>query len=205
MEQHETPASSILLVDDEPNILNALKRELHDWSRAANLTILTAPSAREGLKLLEAKPGEFTLIVSDLKMPEMKGSDFLIEVKNRWPDIMTILLTGFSETQEVMKVVKAGIFSYILKPWDSEYLKAELEKALEARRMRIENAAYAKTMEEELRWAGEMQRVILKPAPLRAEGIEFRTSYRPVQGLYCGGDYYDVISVGVDRYLMLLG
>ncbi|HUX36577.1 MAG TPA: SpoIIE family protein phosphatase [Rectinemataceae bacterium] len=205
MTNHETSASVILFVDDEVNILNSLKRELHDWARESVLTIETAPSAREGLKRVEAGPESIAVIVSDLKMPEMKGSDFLLEVKRRWPDIVTILLTGFSETQEVMKAVQAGISSYILKPWESDYLRAELDKAVASRRMRLENAMYAKTLEEELRWAGEMQRALLKPAPLKVEGIEFRTSYRPVKGLYCGGDYYDVIALGGERYLMLLG
>ena len=205
MTNRESAASIILFVDDEVNILNSLKRELHDWAREASLKLETAPSAREGLKKVEAAPEDIAVIVSDLRMPEMKGSDFLLEVKRRWPDIVTILLTGFSETQEVMKAVQAGISSYILKPWESDYLVAELDKAVAARRMRLENAMYAKTLEEELRWAGEMQRAILKPAPLKVEGIEFRTSYRPVKGLYCGGDYYDVIALGGSRFLMLLG
>ncbi|HUX42692.1 MAG TPA: SpoIIE family protein phosphatase [Rectinemataceae bacterium] len=198
-------ANVILFVDDEQNILNSLKRELHDWARAQDLELASALSAREGLALVEADPEKIVVIVSDLRMPEMKGSDFLLEVKRRWNDIVTILLTGFSESSEVMKAVQAGISSYILKPWEPEYLRAELEKAIATRRLRMENAAYAKTLEEELRWAGEMQRAILKPAPLKTEGIEFRTSYRPVKGLYCGGDYYDVISIGGERFLVLLG
>lgn len=205
MTQQALIPNVLLFVDDEPNILNAIKRELHDWARENGLGIETALSAREGLSLVETDPGRIAVIVSDLRMPEMKGSDFLLEVRRRWADIVTILLTGFSETSEVMKAVQAGIFSYILKPWEPDYLRTELEKAIATRRLRMENAAYAKTLEEELRWAGEMQRAILKPAPLKAEGIEFRTSYRPVKGLYCGGDYYDVISVGADRFLLLVG
>jgi len=198
-------ADTILFVDDEANILNSLKRELHQWAGEAKIRLLTAPSAREGLKILESESEQVMVIVSDLKMPEMKGSDFLLEVKRRWPDIVTILLTGFSETQEVMKAVKAGIFSYILKPWDSDYLQSEVSKAVETYRLRRQNEVYAKTLEEELRWAGELQRAVLKPSLQKSEGIEFRSSYRPVPGLYCGGDYYDVIPMGVDRYLLLLG
>jgi len=114
-------------------------------------------------------------------------------------------LTGFSETQELMKAVKAGIFSYILKPWEPDYLRSELVKAVESFKMRRQNEAYASTMLDELRWAGEMQRAVLKPSLQKSDGIEFRSSYRPVSGLFCGGDYYDVISMGADRYLMLLG
>ncbi|MDP3177138.1 MAG: SpoIIE family protein phosphatase, partial [Spirochaetaceae bacterium] len=71
--------------------------------------------------------------------------------------------------------------------------------------LRAQLAAYTKTMEEELRWAGEMQRAILRPTLVRSDGVEFRSSYRPVPGLFCGGDYYDVICLGPDRYLILVG
>jgi sigma-B regulation protein RsbU (phosphoserine phosphatase) len=205
MTANPTKADTFLLVDDEAGILNALKRELHGWAKDRSLKILTAPSAREGLKILEARPGEIAVICSDLKMPEMLGSDFLLQVKAEHPEIVTILLTGFSEAAEVMKAIKAGIFSYILKPWDPEYLQSELGKAFEFFCVQAQNKAYAKTIEEELKWAGEMQRSLLKPSLGSSEGVEFRTSYRPVSGLYIGGDYYDVLSLGPGRYLLLIG
>ncbi len=205
MNRTHAAASTILFVDDEVSILNTLKRELRDWSRKQALELLIAPSAKEGLKILEEKATGIAVVVSDLKMPEMKGSDFLLIVKDKWPSIVTILLTGYSETPEVMKAIKAGIFSFILKPWESDFLQSELEKAVDIQRTHAQNSEYAKIMEDELKWAGEMQRAILKPNALRSDGVEFRTSYRPVHGLYCGGDYYDVIHIGVERYLMLIG
>ncbi|MFH2115190.1 MAG: SpoIIE family protein phosphatase [Spirochaetota bacterium] len=201
----QSKANTILFVDDEDNILNALKRELHGWARERSLTIKTAPSAAIALNIIQSSSSEIAVIVSDLKMPEMLGSDFLLEVKNRWPEIITVLLTGFSETQEVMKAVKAGIFSYILKPWEPEYLKGELDKALEMRLVKEQNATYARLLEDELRWAGEMQKAMLRPTLQSTEGIELRVSYQPVPGLYCGGDYYDVVNLSGDRYLILLG
>jgi Serine phosphatase RsbU, regulator of sigma subunit len=205
MDQTSDSIEIVLLVDDEQNILNALTRELHDWARRNSLRIATASSAREGLERLAGSARQVALIVSDLKMPEMLGSDFLLEVKALYPWIITMLLTGFSETQELMKAVQAGIFSYILKPWEHGYLESELDKALETRRMRAAEAARAKAIDEELQWAGEMQRAILRPTLTSSEGVEFRTSYRPLPGLYCGGDYYDVIGMGPGRFLILLG
>jgi len=195
----------MLLVDDEQNILSALRRELRDWTTERSIEILTAQSARDGLTLLEAHGAETVLAVSDLKMPGMLGSDFLLEVKRLYPDIVSLLLTGHSEASEIVKIVQAGIFSFILKPWDSAYLRAELTKAYDFREMRIQNSLYLRTIEEELKWAGEMQKTILKPNLPRSEGLEFRVSYKPVPGLYCGGDYYDVIFLGADRYLILIG
>lgn len=195
----------VLLVDDEQNILNALCRELADWAAERSLELITAISARQGLATLDTRGADTVIVVSDLKMPEIRGSDFLMEVKRTYPDIVSILLTGFSETSEIIKAVQAGIFSFMLKPWDSDYLISELTKAYDYGEIRRQNAAYMKTMEEELKWAGEMQRAILKPNLPRSDGLEFRVSYKPVPGLYCGGDYYDVIFLGPDRYLLLIG
>ena len=195
----------MLLVDDEQNILNSLKRELHDWAKERNLEVFTVISGRKGLEFLGERGKDTVIVVSDLKMPEMKGSDFLTTVKVEYPDIVSILLTGYSETEEVIKAVSAGIFGYMLKPWDSNYLVAEMQKAFEYGELKRQNANYLKTMEEELKWAGEMQKAILKPSLSRTEGVEFRVSYRPVPKLYCGGDYYDVIVLSADRYLLLIG
>lgn len=195
----------LLLVDDEQNIINALRRELEDWIEERGVEILSANSAKEGLDILAKCGSQTSVVVSDLKMPEMKGSDFLLEVNRLYPHIVSILLTGFSETQEVIKAVSAGIFSFILKPWDSRYLLVEIGKAYDHWEVRAERERYLKTVEEELKWAGEMQKAILKPNLPRSDGVEFRVSYRPVPGLYCGGDYYDVIFLGPDRYLILIG
>ena len=201
------PSSSrcVILVDDEQNILNSLKRELRDWAGKLDLEILTAISGRKGLELLAERGTEVFIVVSDLKMPEMKGSEFLLAARKSYPDIVTILLTGYSETEEIIKAVSAGIFSYMLKPWDSEYLISEMQKAYEYGEIKRQNAHYMKVMEEELRWAGEMQKAILKPSLPHCDGVEFRASYRPVPALYCGGDYYDVICMSPDRYLLLVG
>jgi sigma-B regulation protein RsbU (phosphoserine phosphatase) len=195
----------IVFVDDEANILSALRRELHGWAAKAGLGIATYSSAKEALAFLESDHSRVAILVSDLRMPEMKGSDLLLAAKARWPEIPTILLSGYSEAGELMKAVKAGIMSYILKPWDSDYLRAELDKALELRRVREENEAYARRVEEELRWAGAFQKTFLKPSLKSTEGIEAHATWRPVEGLYCGGDYYDVLNVGKRRYLALIG
>jgi phosphoserine phosphatase RsbU/P len=195
----------IVFVDDEVSILSALKRELLPWSRKTGLSIETFTSARTALEYLEDSASSVAVLVSDLRMPEILGSDFLLAAKDRWPEIPTILLSGYSEAKELMKAVKAGIFSYVPKPWDDEYLQAELDKALELRRTREEISANARRVEEELKFAGGFQKSFLRPTLKSTEGIEALASWRPVEGLYCGGDYYDVLNVGKKRYLALIG
>lgn len=205
MDAQENAKKTVLFVDDEENILSALRRELRSWSKERGIDVETANSGAEALAFLEKDGAAVKVVVSDLRMPVMRGSELLAIVKDKRPDIVTLLLSGYSELEEVMKSFKAGATSYMLKPWNEEYLKAELDKAFEAYRVREENRRYHLALEEELRWAGEMQRAMLKPAPLKSDGVEFRASYKPVQGLYCGGDYYDVIALGPSRFLLLLG
>lgn len=122
----------LLCVDDEENILKALKRELHGWVKERGLIFLTAKSGEEALKILAEKGDEVAIVVSDFKMPFMKGSDLLMEVKKQYPQIITLMLTGFSELEETRKTIQEGIFSIIQKPWEENSLKEELQKAFEA-------------------------------------------------------------------------
>lgn len=195
----------LMLVDDEQNILFALKRELHEWARERKLDVILAQSAKEGLARLSEHGAAIEMIVSDLRMPEMKGSDFLLEVRKAHPDIITLLLTGFSETEEIVKAVSAGIFSYMLKPWDSSYLLGEVTKAYDYRQTKLENERQKTRLLESLRYAGELQKAILKPNVPVSQGVEFRVTYKPNPRDICSGDYYDVIVAGPDRYLILLG
>ena len=196
---------TILFVDDERNVLSSLSRELRDWSRGRSVEIRTASSAGEGLRLLESEGPDVAVVVSDLRMPGMSGSDFLLRVRELYPAIVTILLTGFSEPEELMRVIGAGLFRYIIKPWEPEYLKNELDRALEMWRLRASEREREKAIEEELRLAGEMQRALLRPMIGDSEGVEFQTSYRPMPGLSCGGDYFDIIGLGARRYVILVG
>jgi phosphoserine phosphatase RsbU/P len=195
----------ILLVDDEKNILSSLTRELHSWAGEKGFTILTAMSGADGLSVLDQMGEQVEIIISDLSMPEMFGSDFLLEAKRRYPDIVSILLTGYNDAKEISKAVSAGIFSYLLKPWDRAYLIAEIDKAATYHQLVYDKKVSLERLEDELRWAGEMQKTILKPNLSTTEGVEFRLSYRPLPTVGCGGDYYDVVSMGQSKFLMLVG
>lgn len=199
------PEQRLVFVDDEPHILSVLRRELHEWAEGRGLAIEGFTSAAAALESIASSPGNVALIVSDLRMPGMKGSDFLIAVNERWPGIPTILLSGYSEAEELMKAVRAGIRGFVLKPWDPDYLRCELEKALEFRRVMEKNAAYEKRIENELRWAGQFQRAFLRPSFVPTEGVEVLSTWRPVDELFCGGDYYDLIDLGKRRFLALVG
>lgn len=128
-----TPAT-LLLVDDEPSILSALRRLL----RPTGHTVLTATSGAEGLELLAAQP--VALVVSDMRMPVMDGAQFLEQVRNRWPDTVRILLTGYADMTSTIDAINRGeIYRYIAKPWDDHELLLVIRQALEQRELQREN------------------------------------------------------------------
>ena len=118
---------TILIVDDEEMILKAIKRTL----RSEDYDIFTATGGEEGLKLLEMR--EFDLIMSDQHMPGMDGVTFLQKVKAEQPQTLTIMLTGAKEIQVAMQAINdAGVYKFILKPWEDDDLKITIRRALES-------------------------------------------------------------------------
>ncbi|MDA3937988.1 MAG: fused response regulator/phosphatase [Spirochaetia bacterium] len=194
----------IMLVDDEKSILNSLKRELMDWCSDKKIEIISFTNPIEAFDALEIEKEVF-LVISDLRMPEMLGSDLLLKIREKYSEIITILLTGYSEIDEIMKAVKSGIFAYILKPWDEKYLLTEINKAHELSILKEEKVRYIKLLEEELKWGGELQKKILKREIPVSKTITVDVEYQPLPMLYCGGDYYDIIALPNDNYLVLLG
>jgi len=117
---------TVLCVDDEQNILNSLKRLL----RREGYTLLTASSGRKGLEIL--RENDVHLVLSDQRMPEMNGTDFLAKVKKNHPDTIRIILTGYTEVDAITESINRGnIYKFFLKPWNDENLKLEIAKALE--------------------------------------------------------------------------
>ncbi len=124
---------SILLVDDEPNILNALKRLF----RRSGYVIHTAESGAAGLEILRQQPVD--LIISDMRMPEMNGAEFLEQAVEVAPEAMRLLLTGYSDINATIEAINKGkIFGYISKPWNETELNLTVRQALEQKALRDE-------------------------------------------------------------------
>lgn len=117
--------ASILLVDDEENILRSLRRVL----RNQPYHLLIAGGGEEALKLLEDEPVD--LIISDARMPGMDGATLLAEAQKRHPGSMRILLTGYADISTTVKAINEGqIYRYVSKPWDDDELLAIIRQAL---------------------------------------------------------------------------
>ena len=120
----EAPVRGLLLLDDEPNILRALQRLL----RQEGYRVHATTSPHEAFDILARNPVQ--VIVSDQRMPEMSGTEFLSRVKELHPDTIRIVLSGFSEADAITEAVNRGaIYKFFTKPWDDQVLRQELRDA----------------------------------------------------------------------------
>lgn len=120
----DTALRTLLLVDDEEDILNALKRLL----RRSGYRILTATSGADALELLGLN--DVQVIVSDQRMPQMSGTEFLSRVKELYPNTVRMVLTGHSDLASVTGAINRGaIFRFLSKPWDDDQLREQIRYA----------------------------------------------------------------------------
>jgi len=130
----EARQRSLLLVDDEQNIVASLKRLL----RRDNYQIHTAASGQEGLDVLARHT--IDVIVSDQRMPGMIGADFLRKAKQLYPETIRIMLSGYTELQSVTDAVNEGaIYKFLTKPWDDGQLRAHIGDAFRLKEIADEN------------------------------------------------------------------
>ena len=114
----------ILVIDDEDIVLKSCHRALTPEGYDVN----TAKSGVEGLKMLENEL--FNVALIDVKMPDMDGMEVLKKIKERWPDVVVIIITGYSAIASAVSSIKLGAFDYIEKPFTPDGLLSAIKKAL---------------------------------------------------------------------------
>jgi CheY-like chemotaxis protein len=140
--------NKMLVVDDEPDNLDLLYRTFR-----REFKVLRSESGTEALKVLAAE-GEVAVIISDQRMPEMKGTEFLSKTVPQFPDTMRIILTGFTDVEDLVDAINSGqVYKYITKPWDPEELRTVVQRA-------VETYEVQKKRSEELRWAQAQTRLL---------------------------------------------
>ncbi|MDX2097840.1 MAG: response regulator [Leptolyngbyaceae cyanobacterium bins.59] len=118
--------AKMLVVDDEPDNLDLLYRTFR-----RDFNVLRAESGVLALEVLQ-REGEVAVIISDQRMPEMKGTEFLSKTVPQFPDTMRIILTGFTDVEDLVDAINSGqVYKYITKPWDPNELKAVVQRAAE--------------------------------------------------------------------------
>lgn len=133
MENQPEEKIRILYVDDEENNLQAFKATFR-----RDYKIFLAISAKEGEEILAKE--EIDLIITDQRMPEKTGVEFLETIIPHYPKPIRLLLTGYTDIQAVIDAINKGqVYHYLTKPWEEDYLRTVIKNAFEVYSLRREN------------------------------------------------------------------
>jgi response regulator RpfG family c-di-GMP phosphodiesterase len=198
---NSTPVSrhTILCVDDEINILNALKRLL----RREDYTLLTASSGNEGLEMLAVN--DVHLVLSDQRMPGMSGTEFLAEIKEKYPDIIRIILTGYTEVDTITESINRGhIYKFFLKPWNDENLKLEIRKALDQYDLIKANERLTRTVMEQNLILKRMNDELEDKVRQRTSDLELRNQALELSQAILEDVPLAIVGVNADQTVVLM-
>jgi len=139
---YKKPLPQILYVDDEKDNLTVFNSAFRRYYE-----IHLASSGREGLEIM--KKHKIQLIITDQRMPEMTGIQFLEKVIPDYPDCIRMILTGFSDIEAIIQAINTGrVYRYITKPWNKEELKINIDKGLETYHLREQNRRLIESLKE---------------------------------------------------------
>ena len=162
----------ILVVDDEPNICLILKR----WLSEAGYEVDTAEDGYSALK--KVHEGSADLVISDIKMPRMNGIELIKQLKIIHPDVPVIALSGLHDINTVRAAMREGAYDYLFKPFDFSEAEMAIERALEKRRLYLENIDYQKHLEEKVNEQAEkIRNLYLEAVQSLAIALEEKDPY----------------------------
>ena len=124
---------AVLYIDDEEHNLISFKSTFR-----REYDIHVASSGKLGLEIMEQN--EINLVITDQRMPEMTGVEFLEKVKHQYPDCVRMIMTGFSDMEAIIEAINKGnIYRYISKPWNRAELKITIDSAFEVYNLKLQN------------------------------------------------------------------
>jgi putative nucleotidyltransferase with HDIG domain len=162
-----------LIVDDDAQVRQVLTRVI----ATHGLSPMEASSGADALSVLK-QVGEVPICISDIYMPEMDGLTFLREALQRYPDMAIIMLTGMAEVNTAVECLKLGALDYISKPVMIEEVRARLDKALEKRRLVLENRFYQQSLELRVRDLDRRNRAsLINGVQMLVHALEAKDAY----------------------------
>lgn len=178
---------TVLLVDDEPNILKSLQRLM----LGTGYEVLMAESGEAGLEMLAHHATH--LVISDYRMQGMNGVEFLARVKEEYPETMRLILSGFADATAIVEAINDGqVYKFMPKPWDDQELLITVKRALEQYSLQQENAR----LYEELRTRNialeEMMATLETKVEKRTRDIEMKN-----RALKVAHSILDIMPIGV--------
>ncbi len=169
----------MLVVDDEPDNLDLLYRTFR-----RDFNVLRADSGVNALSVLSTE-GEVAVIISDQRMPEMKGTEFLSKTVPQFPDTVRIILTGFTDVEDLVEAINSGqVYKYITKPWDPHELRAVVQRAAETYEL-------LKQRTEELHRAQAQTALLATIVQAAQESDRLEACLSPIAKAFCESFYAD--------------
>jgi len=181
---------TLLLVDDEKNILSSLRRVF----RSEGYEILMAQSGVEALERL--KEYDVDLVISDMRMPEMDGAELLATVTRDWPHTVRILLTGYADLNSTIDAINKGhIYSYFSKPWDDNEIRLTVRRALEAKRSEAERRRLQRLTQKQNEKLQELNDTLEQKVQSRTEELNQTNMFLELAYKQLKESYYDAIPI----------
>ncbi len=190
---------TVLCVDSEKPILSSLKRLL----RKEAFNLLLASNGQEGLDIL--KKNDVHLIISEQRMPEMSGTTFLSKVKEKYPDIIRTVLTGYTEIDTIKDAINDGhIYKFILKPWNDDNIKNEIKKSLEQYDLIQANRSLNKIITQKNLELEEINKNLEKKISIRTRELELRNQALELSRALFESLPAPVIGLNIDKTIVLI-
>jgi two-component system NtrC family sensor kinase len=181
------PKGVILIVDDEVNIVKSLKRLLADL----DFKILAAESGESGLKVFEQE--EIHLVISDYRMPGMNGVDFLKAVREKYPDTIRMILSGYADAMAIVEAINDGqVYRFLTKPWNDQEITSTILRAMEQYNLLKENAALNAELTRRNKELSELTQRLEERVEERTRDLEFKN-----RALMIAHKILDLLPVGV--------
>ncbi len=159
---------AVLAVDDEKPILNSLRRSL----RKEPFKLYTAQSGAEGLELLAAHP--IQMVLSDQRMPQMTGTEFLSQVKKLYPDTVRVVLSGYAEAEAIVESINRGeVFRFVGKPWEDDNLKGIIRQGLEHYELVQKNRQLSEQTQHQLVELERLNNLLTNSVEERTRSLQF--------------------------------
>ncbi len=194
---------TILLVDDEPAILTALKRDLRTWAAEGNHKIEIALVVSQALEIL--KKEEIAVLITDLNMPGTKGGELLKNISENHPDVVAIVLSGYVSTADIPDFLTYNLFGFLEKPWEKQNLLIQIERGLELFRHRRNSRRLEKLQKAEWERALRYQKIYRSKEIPEIRGVSLDLYHSQGPDYPFGGDYWDIHTIDEHRFAVLLG